>query len=102
MRDFSRIFPAEPCNEWEKKLMDTRKKAAPKRTRVKRSKTVVKAAAARYMTVPELAARWHISLAAAYRLVDQGMPHLRVGIASIRLPLEAVEKYERENLIGAA
>jgi hypothetical protein len=50
-----------------------------------------------FMTVPQLARRWAISPAAAYRAAGSVVPVLKVG-ASIRVPIEAVEKYEKAQL----
>lgn len=51
----------------------------------------------RYLTVPELAKRWAISLAHAYRAVERGeLPAMRVGQA-IRVPIDAVERHERRS-----
>jgi excisionase family DNA binding protein len=48
-----------------------------------------------YITVPELAKRWAISLAHAYRVVERHeLPSMRIG-HSIRVPLAAVEEHER-------
>lgn len=48
----------------------------------------------RFMTVPQLAKRWGVSLAHAYRLVERGtVPSLRAGTA-IRVPIAAVERIE--------
>jgi excisionase family DNA binding protein len=55
----------------------------------------------RYLTVPQLAQRWSVSLAHAYRVVDRGeLPSMRVGQA-IRIPIEAVEKHERTSANAA-
>lgn len=52
-----------------------------------------------YMSVKELAERWGISLPHAYRLIERGaLPCLRAG-NSIRVPIAAVEDYEKR---GAA
>lgn len=51
----------------------------------------------RFLTAPELATRWSISPAAAYRLVGTLLPALRVG-GSVRVPRDAVESYERKQL----
>jgi excisionase family DNA binding protein len=49
----------------------------------------------RFLTVPELARRWAISTPHAYRMVDAGIiQSFRLGRA-IRIPLAAVEAYER-------
>jgi excisionase family DNA binding protein len=64
---------------------------------IERKRTSSRRAERLYLTVPELAERWTISLAHAYRVVERGMlPSLRVGHA-IRIPVAAVERYERDN-----
>jgi hypothetical protein len=56
-----------------------------------------------YTTVAKLAARWDISPAAAYRLIETAeIAHMRVGVGSIRIPMAEVERYERERLIPHA
>jgi excisionase family DNA binding protein len=48
-----------------------------------------------FITVPQLAQRWAISLAHAYRVVERHeLPSMRIG-HSIRIPLQAVEEHER-------
>ncbi len=51
---------------------------------------------ARFLTVGELAERWRISKALAYRFADT-LGCLRVN-AAIRIPLIAVERYELSQL----
>jgi excisionase family DNA binding protein len=54
-----------------------------------------------YMTVKKLSQRWSISLPHAYKMIDRGeIPSLRVGCA-VRVPIDAVEKFER-NQLGSA
>jgi predicted DNA-binding transcriptional regulator AlpA len=54
-----------------------------------------------FITVPALAARWSMSLAGVYRAVADGtLPSLRLKSA-IRIPLDAVARYEREHTVGA-
>lgn len=51
----------------------------------------------RYLTVSQLAQRWSISLAHGYRFLERGeLPSMRVGCA-LRVPLAAVEAYERRS-----
>lgn len=57
--------------------------------------------AKRFLTVAQLSQRWAISLAHAYRIVERGaIPSMRVGQA-VRVPLEAVENYERRSVAVA-
>ncbi|MGA9271954.1 MAG: helix-turn-helix domain-containing protein [Candidatus Cybelea sp.] len=51
------------------------------------------------MSASELARRWNISLAHAYRMLERGdLPSVRFG-ATVRTPIAAVEAYEQQ---GAA
>lgn len=51
----------------------------------------------RYISAPQLAQRWSISRAHAYRMVERGeLPGMRIGCA-VRIPLEAVEAFERRS-----
>ena len=51
----------------------------------------------RFMTVPQLAKRWGVSLAHAYRIVERRIvPSLRIG-GAIRVPIAAVDAYELDN-----
>lgn len=53
----------------------------------------------RYMGASELARRWDISLAHAYRMFERGdLPSVRFG-GAVRTPIAAVEAYEEQ---GAA
>jgi excisionase family DNA binding protein len=57
--------------------------------------------ARRFISVPELARRWGVSLAHAYRLVERGeLPVMRCG-AALRIPITAVEAHERGNVTPA-
>jgi predicted DNA-binding transcriptional regulator AlpA len=50
----------------------------------------------RYLTAPELAVRWGVSRARAYKYGDDGiLPVFRVG-DNVRYPLDAVERFERQ------
>jgi excisionase family DNA binding protein len=52
----------------------------------------------RYLKVAELARRWAISHAQAYRVLDRGdLPSLRIG-GALRVPLDAVETFEKRQL----
>lgn len=48
----------------------------------------------KFLTPKQLARRWAISPAAAYRLLGNELPVVRIGRASLRIPIEAVERYE--------
>lgn len=55
----------------------------------------------RFLTVGQLAQRWAISLAHAYRILSRGqLSSMRIG-HSVRVPLEAVEKHERRSADAA-
>jgi excisionase family DNA binding protein len=57
--------------------------------------------AKRYLTVSQLSERWSISLAHGYRLLERSeLPSLRIG-AAVRVPLQAVEEYERRSADAA-
>ena len=46
-----------------------------------------------------IAARWSVSRRAVYRLIETAiLPSIVIGRASVRVPLEAIERYERERL----
>ncbi|MCZ4615202.1 helix-turn-helix domain-containing protein [Rhodococcus qingshengii] len=56
--------------------------------------------AALYMSVKELAERWNCDLTAIYRQVKaRQLPALHVG-KIIRIPVAAVEEFERSNTSG--
>ncbi|MYV26410.1 excisionase family DNA-binding protein [Rhodococcus sp. DSM 6344] len=53
-----------------------------------------------YMSVKELAERWGCNLSSIYRQVKSGrLPALHVG-NTIRIPIVAVEEFERSNTTG--
>jgi excisionase family DNA binding protein len=55
----------------------------------------------KFLTVRQLAKRWSISEAHAYRTIERGeLPSMRVGQA-IRVPLAAVESHERQGAPAA-
>lgn len=57
---------------------------------------------AAYISVKHLAERWATNTMAIYRQVEsEKLPALRLG-QSIRIPLAAVEEYERSNTSGAS
>ena len=48
-----------------------------------------------------IAARWSVSRREIYRLVERGdLPSIVIGERSVRVPLAAVENYEKERLRG--
>lgn len=51
-----------------------------------------------YLTVPELAARWGVSLPSAYNVVHaEGFPVLKVG-RCLRVPVDRLTEWEREQI----
>ena len=47
----------------------------------------------------DLAERWSVSRREVYRLMERGdLPSIVIGLRSVRVPLEAIERYERERL----
>lgn len=54
-----------------------------------------------FMTVPELARRLHLPRTRAYELIQGGLiPAVRVGKASLRVPVSYIEKLESQALTG--
>jgi hypothetical protein len=51
----------------------------------------------RFLTIRDLALRWAISSAHAYRMAGSDLPVLRIG-GAVRIPLDAVEAFERKQL----
>jgi excisionase family DNA binding protein len=48
-----------------------------------------------YMKARGLAARWNLSLPQVYRMIESGeISVLRIGARSVRIPIEAIERYE--------
>ncbi len=55
-----------------------------------------------YVDAHYLSARWGISLAASYRIMERDLACLRAGDRSVRVDLDEVERYERERTAGGA
>jgi len=53
-----------------------------------------------YLSIASLANRWNLSTASAYRVVQAELPSIRL-LNSIRVPLDAVEQYERRQAAAA-
>lgn len=53
-----------------------------------------------YTTVRATAKRWKVSPMTVYRMVEDGsLRAIRVGGRAIRIPVNAVEEYEKNNLM---
>jgi hypothetical protein len=50
-----------------------------------------------FLSVRDLASRWALSIPAAYRAAGRDVPILRIG-GAVRIPLQAVENFEKAQL----
>lgn len=69
----------------------------------KQSARPERAGDARHISAAALAQRWSVSLPAIYRMIERTeIASLKIGTRSLRIPLTAVEKYEKEHTVGSA
>ncbi len=73
----------------------------PKPARRRSRQTVEQTQPQRFLTVGALTRRWNLSQASVYRMVDGGaIASIRLGASggSVRIPIDAVEQFERKQL----
>jgi hypothetical protein len=54
----------------------------------------------KFITPKALSKRWSLSPAATYRLLGSDLPVVKIGRSALRVPIAAVEAYEKRQLGG--